>query len=194
MRCCAVSQCFTFVSFLFFFLTTMMLPLDLPEMFAIFGLLKEAKALPPPPKTTAVPCSGCIKTFPNKGALARHYQANPLHDVRPTAARPYQCETCKRTFPDQGRLAKHVVRFHSAWPRPNQAAIEDKSVPASTPALQVTVEEVEPVEDDTSEESVSVVKPKPKPYSTASNKRTKKRKGRRENECNEEPHVSNGLE
>ena len=110
----------------------MMLPLDLPGMYAIFGLLKEAKALPPPSKTTAVPCAGCIKTFPNKGALARHYQANPLHDVRPTAARPYQCETCKRTFPDQGSLAKHVVRFHSAWPRPNQAAIEDKSVPAST--------------------------------------------------------------
>ena len=87
----------------------MIFPLELPGMFAIFGSLGGAKALPPPPKTTAssVPCPGCIKTFPNKGALARHHQANPLHDVRPTSARPYQCETCKKTFPDQADLAKH---------------------------------------------------------------------------------------
>ena len=109
VRCCAIFQCFTFVLFLFFFLTTMIFPLELPGMFAIFGSLGGAKALPPPPKTTAssVPCPGCIKTFPNKGALARHHQANPLHDVRPTSARPYQCETCKKTFPDQADLAKH---------------------------------------------------------------------------------------
>jgi hypothetical protein len=165
----------------------MMFPLDLPWMFAIFGSMKEAISRPPPPKTTAssLPCPGCARTFSNKGARARHLQAEPLHDVRPTAARPHQCETCKRTFPDQASLAKHVVRFHPAWPRPNQAAIEDKSVPASTPALQATVEEVDdPADGDNSDESVSEVKPEPKPHSSGSNKRKKKRKARRQNLSN----------
>ena len=119
-RCCAISQCFTFVSFFFFFLTTMYSPEIYLGFLLLLGSQRRQKHYRQPQNHRCSLLWVCIETFPSKGALTRHYQANPMHDVRPTTAWPYQCESCERTSPHQEILANTPSAFILPGPAPTR--------------------------------------------------------------------------